>query len=111
MKLSEGNKPRVPQTLTCPKCRLTLDEFRKTSKFGCDACYGTFEPYIKQILKSVQGTFHHTGKEPKRLSRVDAMKHQQEELESKLRIALMQEDYLEAAKLRDALNTFKEGLE
>lgn len=111
MKLSEGNKSKTDHTLTCPKCHLTFDEFRKTSKFGCDRCYDTFEPYIRQILKSVQGTFQHTGKEPKRLSMADAIKHQREELESKLRIALMQEDYLEAAKLRDTLNSIREDLE
>jgi len=55
----------------CPKCQCSLDEFRKTSKLGCDTCYEVFKPYIGQILKRVQSGRLHTGKTPLRLNGIE----------------------------------------
>ena len=94
--------------MTCPKCGCTLDEFRKTSKLGCETCYEMFSPYIGQLIKRVQSGTTHTGKLPKRLNKVEMLSEKIEELEQKLKLALMQEDYHEAARLRDKLLKYKE---
>lgn len=111
MKLSGVEQQQNKQPITnCTKCHLSLDEFKKNSKLGCDECYKVFEPYIKHILKSVHGGYKHTGKRPLRLNKEDILKERIEDVESKLRIALMQEDYLEAARYRDELRHIKEDM-
>lgn len=100
----EKNTPRI----VCPKCSMSLDEFRKTSKIGCAHCYEAFEPYIKHIVKSVHGSQEHTGKRPLRMGKQLSLTEQIEELESRLKLALLQEDYYEAAMIRDELHRIKE---
>lgn len=92
----------------CPKCGCSIDEFRKTSKLGCDTCYQVFKPYIGQILKRVQSGKLHTGKKPVRLHASVIVSEKIQELEQELKIALMQEDYHEAARVRDILLKLKE---
>ena len=92
----------------CPGCHMTIDEFRKKSKLGCGQCYEVFKPYIKHIVKSVHGGDSHTGKQPLRLNEKEIKRQEIENLESSLKIALMQEDYQEAAKVRDLLAKAKE---
>jgi protein arginine kinase activator len=87
----------------CPQCGMSLEEFKKKSKLGCNECYQVFRPYIKHIIKSVQGGHLHTGKKPLRLNKKVALSDKIQELESSLNLALMQEDYHEAARIRDLL--------
>lgn len=109
LKLSNGevqekNTPRM----VCPKCSMSIEEFRKTSKLGCAHCYEAFEPYIKHIVKSVHGSQEHTGKKPLRMGKLLSRTDQILDLESRLKIALLQEDYYEAALIRDELHRIKE---
>ena len=92
----------------CPKCHCRLDEFKKTSKLGCDTCYEVFKPYVNQILKRVQSGNKHKGKIPLRLDTVEQRLGQVKELEEKLKIALSKEDSHEAARIRDILLECKE---
>ncbi|WZL80260.1 excinuclease ABC subunit B [Vallitaleaceae bacterium 9-2] len=105
---NDVEQEQIDQNLVCSKCHMTLDEFRKTSKLGCDACYDAFKPYVNHVLKSVQGSYRHTGKKPLRMNQSQLKEEQLEELESQLKLALMQEDYMEAARIRDALYKLKE---
>lgn len=111
MKLSGVEQQNERQTNVCPNCQLTLEEFKKNSKLGCGHCYKAFAPYIKYVFKSVHGGYIHNGKRPLRISKSDILKENIEELESKLRLALMQEDYIDAAKIRDELLKLKEDIE
>lgn len=92
----------------CGICGCTLDEFRKSSKLGCENCYEVFGPYIGQLIKRVQSANNHTGKLPKRMNKVEILSEKIEEVEQRLKLALMQEDYHEAARLRDKLLKYKE---
>lgn len=92
----------------CPKCHMSLEEFKKKSKLGCDECYQVFRPYINHIVKSVHGGHQHTGKRPQRLNKKELIEDKIKDLESRLQIALMQEDYHEAAAIRDQLITLRE---
>lgn len=109
LKLS-NNEIEVKNDLkpSCPNCSLTLDEFRKNSKLGCATCYTSFEPYIKHIVKSVHGSFEHTGKKPTRMYYHICIADKIEDLEGRLRLALLQEEYHEAALIRDELHRIKE---
>ncbi|MBN2222906.1 MAG: hypothetical protein JW708_11915 [Vallitaleaceae bacterium] len=108
MKNSKEETEAEQKVLFCTKCNMTLDEFRKKSKLGCDHCYQAFEPYLKHILKSVHGSTEHTGKRPLRSNKGILLQEKLEDLESQLRLALMQEDYIAAAKIRDEIKKLKE---
>lgn len=95
-------------SMVCPKCGCTLDEFRKSSKLGCDHCYQVFKPYVNQMIKRVQSGDKHTGKVPMRQNQTLELSVKIEDLEQELKIALMQEDYHEAARIRDQLLKYKE---
>ncbi len=104
-----GTEVVKEQGVICPKCKMTLEDFKRMSKFGCDKCYEVYKPYVIQIVKSVHGGIKHTGKRPKRLNEKVALQENINSLEAQLKIALMQEDYLEAARIRDELRVLKEG--
>jgi protein arginine kinase activator len=101
----QGDETNVSSNIQkiCPKCDMSLEEFKKKSKLGCDECYQVFRPYLNHIIKSVQGGHVHTGKKPLRQDKKEVLIDRIHELESNLKLALMQEDYHEAARIRDLL--------
>ena len=48
--------------LVCPKCGMTYNEFLKYSKFGCPECVHTFGFLLDDYLKKIQGSCEHCGK-------------------------------------------------
>ena len=103
--------------LKCDKCNLTYSEFMRTGKFGCDNCYTVFAERIDPILKKLQGSNRYTGrkadfnkaeqkqieskeqvvqKEPSKQEKIDTLK-------TKLKQLVQEENYEEAAKVRDMI--------
>lgn len=110
LKLSQSEADKVEKPIDqCPECKMTLDDFRRHSKLGCSSCYDVFRPYVKHVVKSVQGGMNHTGKKPLRQNEKVIRKEQIEQLETDLKLAVMSEDYHEAARIRDLLVRIKEG--
>lgn len=91
----------------CPNCGLSLFEFFKKTKVGCEYCYEAFgEPIIKLIQK-IHGDTVHKGKKytPKyRVTREFKMRV----LERALKDAVEREEFERAAKLRDMLKSLQE---
>ncbi|MFH0753339.1 MAG: UvrB/UvrC motif-containing protein [Candidatus Omnitrophota bacterium] len=50
--------------LQCGACGLTYDDFRKFGRFGCAHCYVAFKPQLKTLLKKIHGSSAHLGKAP-----------------------------------------------
>ena len=100
------------EEIKCKKCGLLFDDFLNTGKFGCSDCYSEFEEMVDPILKNIQGANRHIGRignviegnnlvqndteEPKEESKLD-------ELKRKLKEAIKDERYEDAAKLRDEI--------
>ena len=90
----------VPKTAlsydrVCPVCQKTLSQVRAEGLFGCSACYDTFLPYLDLT------PFVGKGYEEKTVDSV-------EELKEKLKAALAEENYEQAALYRDRIRE-KEG--
>ena len=90
------------------------------SRFGCPDCYNVFDILINDNIKQLQGNTRHIGKQPSfgwegvSIVKEDEGKSIESEitlLESKLREAIAEEDYEEAARLRDKIKELKEGLD
>lgn len=103
--LENTNKtPNVKSAvITCPGCGMTLSEFKKVSKFGCAHCYEVFGVYLNSVIKRVQSNSQHTGKRPAKLDIKLQRENMIAQLESELKLSIMQEDYEKAASIRDQL--------
>ena len=102
--------------LECERCKYTFEQFINTGRFGCPECYSTFEEKISPLLKRIQGADRHVG----RLGNIEENYNRKEEtegetiketaklgqineLKKELRLAIKEEKYEEAAKIRDKI--------
>lgn len=93
----------------CPTCGFTFNDIRSLGRFGCADCYKAFSPQIDSILKSIQSTTKHNGKFPRKSGSELRIKHETEELKLKLKKAVEEERYEEAARLRDKIKELEGG--
>ena len=97
------------QNLACPNCKMTASEFKKNGRFGCSTCYETFNSILQDALKKIQPGNEHTGKVPQRLVPLITAKREIEKLKKDLSEAIKQEEYEQAAKLRDQIKDLTKG--
>ena len=90
-------------TAPCTRCGMTYDEFKAGGKLGCDICYQSFSKEVQALLKNVQGSVRHEGKYPRRLGADILSKRQADDLRAQLKKAIEDENFEEAAKLRDEI--------
>lgn len=89
--------------LKCPECGLTYEGFKKSGRFGCGQCYSAFRQYLSSLLKKIHGSNRHFGKVPTKLGRPVKKKVDVEELKNELQRAIQQEEFEEAARIRDKI--------
>ena len=87
----------------CSKCGLTYEQFKKIGRLGCPDCYQSFQSSLQPLIKKVQGTTHHLGKRPSRLSGSSKLELEIKELTAKLKRHVMAEEFEEAAQVRDKI--------
>jgi protein arginine kinase activator len=87
----------------CPRCGMTVQRFKKGGKLGCNECYTVFQKEVNRIIEKMYGRTQHRGKYPKRLMAYKTFLIDIEELKRKLDRAVKEEDYEEAARLRDQI--------
>jgi protein arginine kinase activator len=80
-------------------CGHTLNDFRKTGKFGCGECYNTFRAPVTETLRRIHSNPVHTGKIPSRSAGSLKRERMYAELKKQLSAAVQNEDYEQAAKL------------
>lgn len=120
--------------LVCPKCGMTYNEFLKYSKFGCPECVHTFGFLLDDYLKKLQGSCEHCGKKYHGAETVfvpdlsavtgersivksadilpavrksDTDDAQVAELKERLGKAIKEEEYEEAARIRDQIRALE----
>ena len=87
----------------CANCGMTYDDFRKVGRLGCAECYPTFKRSLGSLLKRIHGSPIHLGKTPARLVKPPKTKTEFTELKKKLERAIEDEEFEEAARLRDQI--------
>ena len=110
--------------LKCNNCGMTYDEFTNEGKLGCGNCYDVFSEALNPVLKNIHGSASHIG----RLNEAEknevlkdiekATKNQDEikdtksekvqKLENELKVAIKEERYEDAAKIRDEIKKIAE---
>lgn len=89
--------------ITCESCGTTYEEFKRKGKFGCSKCYDSFRLQLEPLLKKIHGHDTHVGKIPKRTGGKIKIKKDISSLKSNLQVAIANEEFEEAAVLRDEI--------
>ena len=74
-----------------------------TGLFGCSACYTAFSEEIQPVLRRIHGHVRHVGKVPVCGTEVFRTKAHIKKLRRELKLMVAQENYEEAARIRDEI--------
>jgi protein arginine kinase activator len=101
--------------LVCESCGFSGPNLAERKLLGCDRCYETFGELLEPILRRLQRGIVHCGKRP--LTQViaipvartapplerDGLPRSPRELETLMQLAVVEERYEDAARIRDRL--------
>lgn len=106
------NDPHLEELdkLVCPTCKLTFREFRNQGRLGCAHCYIAFQDELLPLLENIHGDTQHCGKFPKRAPDDSQKQYQLIKLRNDLRVAVAEESYEQAARLRDEIQELENQL-
>ncbi|MDA3875334.1 MAG: UvrB/UvrC motif-containing protein [Kiritimatiellae bacterium] len=110
--LGQGVAQPLAQTgrsRSCPECGWTLHRLRKVGRFGCPACYQSFEKEVIGLLKSIHHATEHVGRHPRNRVKKLSMRNRIESLESSISEAVAAEEYEKAAEYRDELKALQDS--
>lgn len=93
-----------PGVTVCDECGLKFNEFRNTGRLGCPKDYEIFREDLLPLLEGVHGLTRHAGKTPKRRRGEQASQQEIARLKQELKVAILNEAYEEASRLRDRIN-------
>jgi protein arginine kinase activator len=91
------------QDIVCPRCGETYAQFQKTGMLGCAECYQAFRRELTPMITRVQGRTQHAGRRPPVSEEEQARQNLMEALRARMEAAVAEENFEEAARLRDAL--------
>jgi protein arginine kinase activator len=88
----------------CPECGITFEDFRTRGRFGCPKDYEVFRESLGPLLEKIHGSQKHTGRLPRGRAAIDpASGDRLLRLRRELQAAVGNENYEEAARLRDEI--------
>jgi protein arginine kinase activator len=94
----------------CPKCGFTQADFKKAGRLGCSECYVTFADGLEGLLKTMHKGTRHVGKVPHAMQESRDLAERRKTLQKKLNKAVEDENFEQAALLRDELRQVSEKL-
>ncbi|HTL17533.1 MAG TPA: UvrB/UvrC motif-containing protein [Patescibacteria group bacterium] len=89
--------------LKCTRCGFTQADFKKAGRLGCPECYKTFADGLEGLLKSMHKGTRHVGKVPESLRQTRDLSDRLRGLQKKLAKAVEDENFEQAALLRDEI--------
>ena len=89
--------------IRCPRCSFTQADFKKAGRLGCPDCYKAFGEGLDGLLKSMHKGTHHVGKVPESLRQTRDLSDRLKNLQKKLAKAIEDENFEQAALLRDEI--------
>lgn len=96
----------------CQSCNMTYEQFLQQGKFNCPHCYDAFSEQLPQIFKRIHnGATKHIGKVPSGLKESYQLKKEIENLRQKMKEAIQEENFEDAAILRDKIYSLQAKLQ
>ena len=89
----------------CEACGFSHAEFKKTGRLGCSLCYRTFGEGLDSLVRAMHKGTRHLGKVPTRYRATKLFTDRIADLKDRLKIAITDENFEEAARLRDEIKT------
>src|SRR5579859_2153937 len=89
--------------LKCSRCGFSQTDFKKAGRLGCPECYKTFAEPLEGLLKTMHKGTRHVGKVPESLRQNRDLSDRLKLLQKRLAKAIQEEDFEEAAILRDEI--------
>lgn len=119
-------KPQIVASQTCTRCGMTMGELMHGGRVGCSSCYTVFRKALMPTVTKIHGNVAHCGKVPGvtelQKTAEDAAPEQVQapeqenagqpedklsQLKKKLRDAIEQQEYEDAAKYRDEIRAIE----
>ncbi len=98
------HEPTDQPDIPCPHCGATLQDFRDTGRLGCADCYQAFGEPLRELLRRLHGSAHHTGRAYQGPGvHPPAPPETTAALQARLQRAIASEQFELAAELRDRL--------
>ncbi|HVR35189.1 MAG TPA: UvrB/UvrC motif-containing protein [Methylomirabilota bacterium] len=98
------------EQVRCPACGFTQADFKKTGRLGCSECYTTFADGLEGLLKTMHKGIRHVGKTPRALRQSRDLSDRLKQLQGLLEKAVSEENYEQAATLRDEIKSTRKQL-
>lgn len=96
--------PREGRVFKCKNCGLKYSEFKETGRLGCDSCYESFRPLLKDLIRRIHGFDQHKGKSSfSREKSPEPGAPELADLKARLSAAIRKENFEEAVRLRDRI--------
>ena len=96
--------------IKCPQCGFTQADFKKSGRLGCAECYKTFADGLEGLLKSMHKGTRHMGKVPESQRQTRDLSDRLKALQQKLAKAIEDENFEQAAALRDEIKQMSNRL-
>ena len=94
------------KVVRCPKCGNSFNDIVRDSRLGCAECYRVFYEKLQPSLERIHGRAVHNGKKIE-VNRVESKQPTKEEqieaLKVKMQKAIEEQEFEQAAKLRDEI--------
>ena len=95
---------------SCPRCHMRRTDFKKMGRFGCADCYTAFAEELPPLLKAMHRSDRHTGKVPAREQTRVRASEELADLQKRMDAAIASENFEEAARLRDQIQSCRQAL-
>ncbi|MCE9532406.1 MAG: UvrB/UvrC motif-containing protein [Planctomycetes bacterium] len=92
--------------LVCPHCGMKYAQFRTQGRLGCPKDYEVFRAALEPLLERIHRHVRHEGKVPRSVPLNPPVKSI-EEMQQRIRDAVLEERYEEAARLRDLIRSMR----
>lgn len=93
----------------CSKCGTTMADIKRTGFAGCENCYNDLREELLPMIKAIQGSVAHVGSAPAGAEPRKSAVNEMDALKGKLKAAIEQERYEEAAQLRDRIRVMQQA--
>jgi protein arginine kinase activator len=98
-----ASEPVSDENKRCPSCSMSLSEFNKHSRPGCENCYETFAVELLPMIDDMHRAVKHIGKAPARESSGAEI----EKLKAELIKAVQEQAFEDAAQFRDRIKALE----
>lgn len=92
----------------CPVCGSSFEDIVRSGLAGCAQCYELFYDRILPSVERVHGRASHVGRIPEQAKREPTREQKIASLEEQLTSAVREQEFEQAAKLRDEIKALRE---